>query len=153
MDDQTRDRTSSSWRGIDVARTGEGRFEATNRRGGVLPFGSGSGDDSDFSPVELLLVALAGCAAVNVEAVTSRRATPTSFAVSCEGHKVRDDDGNHLVDLRIGLDITFPEGPDGDRAREILPRAVQQTHDRICTVSRTVALGEPVEYAVSDSAG
>ena len=30
----------------------------------------------------------------------------------------------------------------------MLPRAVQQTHDRICTVSRTVALGEPVDYVV-----
>ena len=149
MSDDTRDRGSDTWRGIDVTRTGAGRFEATNQRGGVLPIGDG--DDGDFTPVELLLAALAGCAAVNVEAITTRRATPTSFLVSGEGHKIRDDTGNHMVDLLVSVDITFPEGPDGDRAREMLPRAVRQTHERICTVSRTVALGEPVEYAVVEA--
>ncbi len=148
MSDDIRDRTSDSWRGLSVTRTAPGRFEATNRRGGVLPIGDG--DDTEFTPVELLLASLAGCAASNVEAITSRRATPASFEISAEGHKVRDDHGNHLVDLKVTVDITFPEGPDGDRAREMLPRAVQQTHDRICTVSRTVALGEPVDYVVGE---
>jgi putative redox protein len=148
MTDEIRDRTSATWRGIEVTRTGDGLFEATNQRGGVLPFSSG--DNSDFSPIELFLAALAGCAAVNVEGITSRRATPTTFTVAGEGHKIRDDDGNHLVQLTISFDVSFPEGPDGDRAREMLPRAIQQTHDRICSVSRTVALGEPVEYAVTE---
>jgi putative redox protein len=148
MTDNIRDRTSDSWRALTVTRKGGGRFEATNRRGGVLPIGDG--DDDDFTPVELLLASLAGCAASNVDAITSRRAVPTTFAISAEGHKIRDDAGNHLVDLKVTVDITFPEGPDGDRAREMLPRAVQQTHDRICTVSRTVALGEPVDYVVGE---
>ncbi len=146
MTDDIRHRTSDSWRGISVTRTGPGVFEATNRRGGVLPVGDG--ENLDFTPVELLLTALAGCAASNVEAVTSRRAVPTAFVVEGEGHKIRDDLGNHMVDLRVTLEITFPDGPDGDRAREMLPVAVRQTHDRICTVSRTVALGEPVDYSV-----
>ncbi len=150
MSDEIRDRTSPSWRGIDVIRLGGGRFEATNKRGGVLPIGSGD-DDSDFTPVELFLASLAGCAASNIDAITTRRAVPTSFAVTGEGHKIRDDNGNHMVDITVTIDITFPEGPDGDRAREMLPRAVQQTHDRICTVSRTVALGEPVDYAVVET--
>lgn len=149
MTDETRDRTSASWRGVEVTRTGDGQFQAVNERGAVVPLGSGDG--SDFTPVELLLAALAGCAAVTVEEITSRRATPTSFVVAGEGHKIRDQGGNHMVDLRVSLDVVFPEGPDGDRAREALPRAVQQTHDRICTVSRTVSLGEPVEYAVVEA--
>jgi putative redox protein len=149
MTDETRDRTSPSWRGIEVTRTGDGRFQAVNERGAVIPLASG--DTSDFTPVELLLAALAGCAAVTVESITSRRATPTSFVVAAEGHKIRDDGGNRMVDLRVSLDVAFPDGPDGDSAREALPRAVQQTHDRICTVSRTVELGEPVEYAVVEA--
>jgi len=31
-----------------------------------------------------------------------------------------------------------------------LPRFVQQTHDRICTVSRTVGLGADVAYVLAD---
>ena len=42
--------------------------------------------------------------------------------------------------------VTFPEGEGGDRAREMLPRALQQTRDRLCSVGRTVAIGEPIEY-------
>jgi putative redox protein len=149
MTDETRDRSAATWRGVHVTRTGEGRFEARNPRGGVVPFGSG--DDPDFSPVELLFAALAGCAAVNVDAITTRRVSPTSFAVSGEGHAINDDGGNHLVGLRVSIDVAFPEGRDGDRARAILPRAVQQTHERLCTVSRTVERGEPVEYVVVEA--
>jgi hypothetical protein len=49
----------------------------------------------------------------------------------------------------VTFDVTFPEGEGGDRAREALPRALQQTRDRLCTVGRTVALGEPIEYATT----
>jgi uncharacterized OsmC-like protein len=151
MTDQTRSRTDPTWRGIELTRVSTGHYTATNRRGGTLPVGSG--DDQDFSPVELLLVALAGCGAVNVDELTSRRAEPEVFDVTAEGHKIRDEGGGHLVELTVTFDVRFPEGEDGDRARGFLPRAMQQTHDRICTVSRTVELGEPVEYAVAGERG
>jgi putative redox protein len=147
MTEQRRTRDDNTWRGIELTRESTGHYLATNRRGGTLPVGSG--DDEDFSPVELLLAALAACGAVNVDELTSRRAEPEVFTVTAEGHKVRDEGGGHLVGLTVTFDVRFPDGEDGDRARGFLPRALQQTHDRICTVSRTVELGEPVEYAVA----
>ncbi len=132
-------------RSIDLTRIGKTRYKATNRRGGVLPIGDG-GEDPDFTPVELLLAALAGCAAIDVDLITGKRAEATRFDLRTSGHKVRDEQGNHLVGLSISLDIVFPEGEAGDRAREMLPRAIAQTRDRLCTVGRTVAIGEPVEY-------
>ena len=137
-----------SERRIDLTKMGEGRYKATNARGGVLPVGSG--DDPDFTPVELLLAALAGCGAIDVDLITGKRAEATTFDVVAEGTKIRDDQGNRLVDLRVTFDVRFPEGEDGDRARDMLPRAIQQTRDRLCTVGRTVALGEPVEYVEED---
>jgi len=131
-------------RRVDLTQIGEGRFKAVNPRGGVLPMGSG--DDPDFTPVELLLVALAGCGAIDAELITRKRARATSFDVRAEGHKVRDEQGNHLVDLTVSFSLTFPEGEDGDRARESLPRTLQQVTDRLCTVGRTVTLGEPVRF-------
>src|SRR5215212_611911 len=119
-------------RQLDLAQIGEGRFTAVNARGGVLPVGSGG--DSGFTPVELLLAALAGCTAIDVGLITGKRAPADAFDVHVEGHKVRDDDGSHLVDLEVTLAIRFPEGEDGDRAREMLPRAIQQSGDRLCTV-------------------
>ncbi|HEV7876443.1 MAG TPA: OsmC family protein [Nocardioides sp.] len=138
--------TPDSLRRIDLTRIGAERYKATNDRGGVLPIGSGG--DPDFTPVELLLAALAGCSAIDVDLITGRRAQPETFTVRAEGHKVRDKKGNHLVGLKVTFDVTFPDGEAGDRAREALPRAVKQSRDRLCTVGRTVALGEPVEYVI-----
>jgi putative redox protein len=135
----------SGERSIHLERMGARRYKATNARGGMIAIGSG-GEDPDFSPVELLLAAMAGCSAIDVDLITGKRAQPESFAVDARGEKVRDEHGNHLTGLRVTFDVTFPEGEAGDRAREALPRALRQTRDRLCTVSRTVALGEPVEY-------
>ena len=63
-----------------------------------------------------------------------------------EGHKVRDEEGNHLTGLRVSFDVAFPEGPDGDAARERVQAAIEMSRDRLCTVSRTVQLGADVVY-------
>ncbi|MBJ7356044.1 OsmC family protein [Nocardioides sp.] len=131
-------------RTVDLTIMGEGRYKATNVRGGVLPIGQG--EDPDFTPVELLLAALAGCGAIDLEWVTKKRAPFSSFAARAQAHKVRDEQGRHLVDITVTLDVGFPDGEDGDRAREVVPRTLQQVQDRLCTVGRTVALGEPVSY-------
>ncbi len=133
---------------IDMTKIGDGRYKATNRRGGVLPIGPG--DDPDFSPIELLLAAIAGCSAIDVDLITGKRVGATSFDVHTEGHKIRDEKGTRMVDLRVSVDITWPEGADGDRAREMLPGALRQVRDRLCTVARTVQLGEPIAFDGAD---
>lgn len=136
--------TPDTLRQVDLTKMGEGRYKATNRRGGVLPIGSGG--DPDFTPVELLLAAIAGCSAIDVDLITGKRAEATSFDVRAEGNKIRDEHGNRMVDLKVTFEVRFPEGEDGDRAREVLPRSIAQSRDRLCTVSRTVQVGGPVEY-------
>ena len=117
---------------------------ATNHRGGGVSIGPGG--DPDFTPVELLLAALAGCGAADLDHITGKRAPFETFKARAEGHKVRDEGGNHMVRLMVTFDVTFPEGEDGDAAREVMPRSVQQIQDRLCTVARTVTLGDPVRY-------
>ena len=124
---------------------GPARFKATNERGGETFFGTG-GEDPDFTPVELLLAAIAGCSALDVEAITHKRAESTEFTVRSQGDKIRDEAGNHMTGLRISFEVEFPEGDAGDRAREMLPKAIEMSRDRLCTVSRTVQLGTDVVY-------
>jgi putative redox protein len=130
-------------RSVELTRIGAGRYKATNRRGGVLPIGSGA--DPDFTPVELLLAAIAGCTAIDVDLITGKRSQPESFDVHAEGDKVRDENGNHMTDLRLVFDVRFPEGEAGDAARAVLQDAIEKSRDRLCTVSRTVVLPTPVE--------
>lgn len=132
-------------RAVDLERIGVHRYKATNARGGVVAIGGG--DDPDFTPVELLLAALAGCGALDVEHITEKRASSTSFRVRAEGDKVRDEGGNHLTGLRISFDVEFPDGEAGDAARSVLERAIRQSRDRLCTVGRTMQLGAAVDYA------
>lgn len=135
-------------RQVTLQRDSAGRYTAVNARGGTMTFGSGQ--DGEFTPVELLLVAIGGCSAVDVDTLTSRRAEPERFTVQVEGDKVRDGDGNHLADISVTFEVSFPEGAAGDAARAILPGAAAASHDRLCTVSRTVELGTPVRMTVRD---
>jgi len=64
--------------------------------------------------------------------------------VRVEAEKVRDADGNHLADIEVTFRIAFPVGAPGDAARAVLPEAVRQSHDRLCTVSRTIEIGTPI---------
>ena len=139
---------SDSLRKVEIERLGLGRYRATNVRGGTVTIG---GDDTDFTAVELVLAALGGCGAADVDYITSKRAEPESFRVTVTGDKVRDDGGNRLTNLAVTFRITFPA--DADAAREALPRAVAQSHDRLCIVSRTVQLGAPVEDRIASNDG
>jgi putative redox protein len=128
-------------RSVSLRRTATGQYVATNARGDELAFGNG---DGLFSPIELLLAAISGCTASDVDMITSRRAEPESFVVDASADKIGDASGNRLENIEVVFRITFPDGEGGDKARAVLPAAMQRSHDRLCTVSRTVELGTPV---------
>lgn len=129
-------------RTVTVERISQGAFTVTNTRGGQLTFGTGSG--TEFTPTELLLAAIGGCTAIDIDILTSRRAEPDSFQVRVDADKVRDAGGNRLTAIQVTFQITFPAGGPGDEARAILPDAVKKSHDRLCTVGRTVEIGTPI---------
>jgi putative redox protein len=130
-------------RSVDIERTAVGEYVARNARDGTIAIGSGGNDK--FTPVELLLAAIGGCTAIDVDLITSKRAEPTDFRIRVTGDKIRNEGGNRMVNLRVEFIVAFPEGEGGDAAREALPRSVRMSHDRLCTVSRTVELGTPIE--------
>jgi putative redox protein len=135
---------TDSYRSVRIDRVSTGKYVVRNERGGTLPVG---GDD--FTPVELLLAAIGTCTATDTDVVTSRRAEPTGFTITVSGDKVSDKvEGNRMTNLSVTFDITFPDGPAGDEARALLPRTVKLSHDKLCTVSRTVELGTEIEARI-----
>ncbi|MFE2276493.1 OsmC family protein [Streptomyces sp. NPDC059454] len=142
--------SEDSLRSVVVGRTGTGHFVATNTRGGTIRFGTASdgGPNTDFTPVELLLAAIGGCTAADVDVATSRHAEPDEFSVTVTGDKISDELGNRMTDLVVTFRVAFPDGEGAERARAILPRAVGASHDRLCTVSRTIETGTPVTTAI-----
>jgi len=142
-------RPEQDLRSVTIERLEEGVYLARNARGDELRFGSKATDA--FSPVELLLAALAGCSAVDVDVVTGRRAVAEEVRARADARVVRDG-GNRLTDVTLTFQVTFPEGPDGDAARTVLPRAVRASHDRTCTVSRTIEAATPVTVVIEGPA-
>jgi uncharacterized OsmC-like protein len=134
--------TDSVHRAVRLERIENSSYIVTNDRGGQMRIGHGEG--TDFTPVDLLLAGIGGCTAIDVDILTSRRAEPDTFAVAVDAEKVRDENGNHLTGIVVTFRVRFPEGEQGDKARALLPDAVRKSHDRLCTVSRTVELGTPI---------
>jgi putative redox protein len=132
----------STHRGVTISRVTNGRYAVANDRGGEMTVGMGEG--TEFTPVDLLLAAIGGCTAIDVDILTSRRSEPDSFTVQVDAEKIRDDLGNRLVDIVVTFRIAFPDTPGGDEARSVLPDAVRKSHDRLCTVGRTVEVGTPI---------
>jgi putative redox protein len=128
---------------VNLSRLSQHHFEATNSRGGTLSFGKRKA--GEFTPVELLLVAIAGCTAMDVDSITVKRSEPVRFQLSCSGHSTKSDHGNHVTDIQVDFDVEFPDNEAGRAAAEVLERAIRKSHDRLCTVTRTVELGTPVD--------
>jgi uncharacterized OsmC-like protein len=134
--------SESAHRTLTVERIGPGQFAAVNARGGRIVFGTGA--DEEFTPTELLLIAIGGCTAIDIDIITTRRAEPESFEIVVDADKVRDENGNRLTNVEVTYKVSFPAGEAGDKARAVLPDAVRQSHDRLCTVGRTVELATPI---------
>jgi uncharacterized OsmC-like protein len=136
---------ADTFRSVRIERVSSGEYVVHNARGGTLPVGGDA-----FTPVELLLAAIGTCTSMDTDAVASRRAEPTAFTVTVSGDKVSDpEEGNRMTNLSVTFDVTFPEGEKGDEARRLLPRTVKLSHDKLCTVSRTVELGTEVRTTIS----
>lgn len=130
-------------RTVQITRVEQGRYQVENARGGVLSFGTG--EDSDFTPVELFLAAIAGCSAVDVDYLTTKRVEPESFTVAAQGDKMKDPEyGSFMDQLQLAFNLDFPDDEQGQRSAALAAQAVQKSLDRLCTVSRTVSGGVPV---------
>lgn len=140
---------SSEHVNVSITRRSLRTFQATNDRGATVTV-SGN-DPSGFTPVELLLVAIAACNGMVVDGITSHRSEPDTFTVTASAALVREDDGeSHADDIQVVLHATFPEGTAGDEARARLLPALKQSHTRLCTVTRTVERGTPIHASLGD---
>ncbi|MEH0108447.1 OsmC family protein [Tersicoccus sp. MR15.9] len=138
-------------RSIDLTRDATGRYTARNAAGASVSFGQA---DDLLSPVELLLAAIAGCSAIDVDTVTSRRTEPTEFRVEAAGRKIVDENGgNRVEDLHLSFHLGFAADDAGRQAAGLVDRLVALSHDKNCTVSRTVEHGTSVGFDVQVRVG
>lgn len=136
---------------VELIRTATNRYVARNAAGVEVTFGRG---DDLMSPVELLLAAIAGCSSIDVDTVTSRSSEPTEFKVEASGNKIAEDSGgSRLEDLNLSFNLSFPDDEGGRKAAGLVDRLVKLSHDKYCTVSRTVEHGTPVAFETDVNLG
>ena len=136
---------SRELREVSIERTASRRYKAVSASGAEIEFGQGEGL---FSPVELLLAAIAGCSSIDVDVATTRRTEPEKFEVTASGYKVLEDSASKMEDIHLGFDLKFPDSEEGRKAAGMVERIVKLSHDKYCTVSRTVELGASVTSEV-----
>ncbi len=130
-------------RSVTLERTEFARFTVRTPQGASIEVGEG---DDVFSPVQLLLASIAACSAIDVDYIVSKREEPTAFTLTSEGYKIRDELGNRMVDITVTFDPAFSDSEEGREADGVVERAMQQSHDRLCTVTRTVLNGTDVTF-------
>lgn len=135
-------------RSIELTRIAENHYRAEAPSGASVEFGRGEGL---LTPVELLLAAIAGCSSIDVDTVTSRHTAPTRFAVRAAGEKLDEDGASRLDGIELSFDIAFRDDEAGHRASRLIEKLVGLSHDKYCTVSRTVEHGTPVSFRVLDN--
>ncbi len=137
--------TESTLRHVQLSRTGEFEYQAVNDRGGVLSFGEGQ--NADFTPVELLLVALGGCNAITIEALT-KRAEPVHFSVDVTADKLAEPGGgSRLQNTQVTIDLRFANDEAGQKMAGRIDDAIEKSHTKYCTVSRSIEPGMPAEIS------
>ncbi|MEV6522976.1 OsmC family protein [Longispora sp. NPDC051575] len=123
---------------VNVERTDDGGFFATNDRGARVAIG-GADDEGVFSPVELLLAALGGCEIVTVEPLTAKRGHRlVRLAVRVDAEKVEP---TKLGPVTATYEIELPPGD--EEAAGVFEAVAHRVHEKYCTVGR--ALREPTE--------
>lgn len=138
-----------NYRVVNVERVASRRYRATNAKGDSLEFGQGEGL---LTPVELLLAAIAGCSAIDVDVVTSRRAEAEEFRIISSGLRQMEENGAvRMGDIEVSFNVRFPSTEAGDKAQAMVDRLIQLSAEKDCTVSRTVEHGSKVTF-INESA-
>lgn len=136
---------SEDTRSIEMTRLAENHYRATAPSGASIEFGRGEGL---MTPVELLLAAVAGCSSIDVDTVTSRHTEPTRFDVSASAQKLDEESASRLQNVQLEFDLEFPDDEAGRRADSRIEKLVGLSHDKYCTVSRTVEHPTNVDFSI-----
>lgn len=130
---------------VEVTRSGEHRFVATNERGATVHIGR-DGAEGAFTPGELLLAAVAGCSAVTAENLLVRRlGEDAELTVHADRTKNPGDD-HKFAAIQTAFDVDLSAIPEPDRAKVVA--AVERAVRSYCTVSRSVEESTPIELTL-----
>ena len=121
-------------------------FELKNERGHLVNVDSRpefGGDDLGASPMELILMGVAGCSAIDMFSILKKlRQEITSFKAEVEGERIQVGEAKPFKDITV---IFFLEGPINE---EKAAKAAQLSFEKYCSVSKTLEPTATIHYKV-----
>ena len=121
-------------------------FELKNERGHIVNVDSRpefGGNDMGASPMELLLMGVAGCSAIDMISILKKqRQEITSFKAEVGGERVQVGESNPFKNIYV---VFYLEGHiNSDKAL----KAAQLSFEKYCSVSKTLEPTATVHYKV-----
>ncbi len=129
-----------TWKEISVAWDGADHYLATNKAGATVVTGRSTPDMPVVGPMEMLLVGLAGCSALDViDILTKKRQVPVDFKINVRGNQQTDEYPKIYTEFHIEYLLW------GDDLREAdVARAIQLSVEKYCSVGGTLGKAGPV---------
>ena len=121
-------------------------FELKNERGHIVNVDSRpefGGNDKGPSPMELVLMGVAGCSSIDMISILKKqRQEITSFKADVEGVRVQVGEAKPFKEITV---IFYLEGEINE---EKAARAAQLSFEKYCSVSKTIEPTATIHYKV-----
>jgi putative redox protein len=117
------------WKEIIAEWQGEGGFIGRNMSGGIVQMGR-IGDQPGASPMELILIGLAGCTGIDVVDILRKKREPLNALQV----KVRGKRADDYPKIYTEIEITYLIWGDGVDPKSV-ERAIQLSEEKYCSVS------------------
>ena len=101
------------------------------------------GEVAGISPMELLLMGLAGCSSIDVVAILNKqKLNPTSLKMEVEGERNETEIPSLFNKINVKVIV------DGEISPKKIRRAVQLSFDKYCSVSKTLEHTAEINYLI-----
>jgi putative redox protein len=121
-------------------------FELKNERGHIVNVDSRpefGGDDKGASPMELVLMSVAACSAIDMISILKKqRQEITSFKAEVEGERVQVGEAKPFKNIHIVFYL------EGEIKEDKAAKAAQLSFEKYCSVSKTLEPTATVHYKV-----
>jgi len=102
------------------------------------------GNESGFRPMQLLLIALGGCASIDVlQILKKQRQKIDAFEVEIEGHRTQIEDYSLFKDITLHFKVA------GNLSYEKLEKAILLSLGKYCSVAKTLAPTASINYKIT----
>ena len=122
-------------------------FEVANSKGHRVLLDNNTkveGSVKGISPMELLLMGLAGCSSIDVVAILNKqKINPTSVKMEVKGERPKG--AVPALFNKINVDVIL----EGDFSPEKAQRAVDLSFEKYCSVSKTLEHTAKINYTIS----